>query len=101
MSMQIGELKQRLKGICEEQAVVRLDLFGSRARTQGMQGNDYDFIADFGEASPAEYSRHYFGLLHALEDELDSPVDLMTYPSLKKYSLRRSIERERVPVYER
>lgn len=99
--MQIGDLKERLKGVCEEQVVTRLDLFGSRARTQGRDGNDYDFIVDFQDAPPAEYSRHYFALLHALEDTLDSPISLMTYPSVKKRSLRANIERERIPLYER
>ena len=99
--MQIGELKARLKGVCEEQAVTRLDLFGSRARTQGRDGNDYDFVVDFKDVPSAEYSRHYFALLHALEDTLDSPVSLMTYPSVKKPSLRANIERERILLYER
>lgn len=99
--MGIGELQQRLRNICEAQAVVRLDLFGSRARSDGAEGNDYDFVAQFPEFPPAEYSKHFFGLLHALEDELNSSVDLITYDSIRKQSLKRNIERERIPVYER
>ena len=99
--MRISELQSRLKGICQEQGVIRLDLFGSRARSSNQEGQDYDFIADFADFPPAEYSKRFFGLLHALEDELNSPVDLLTYSSLKKKSLRKKIESDRVSLYER
>jgi len=99
--MGINDLKSRVQGICERQGVIRLDLFGSRARSHELEGNDYDFIAELTPGSPADYSRHFFGLLHALEDELHAPVDLMTYKSLKKRSLKQRIHRDRVPVYER
>jgi hypothetical protein len=99
--MTINELKKRLKSICEKQEVIRLDLFGSRARSQGREGNDYDFIVELSEAAPAEYSKRFFGLLHALEDELNSPIDLLTYNSLNRKSLRNSIAKEKVSLYER
>jgi predicted nucleotidyltransferase len=101
VDMRIGELQRRLKNICEAQKVDRLDLFGSRARSGGASGQDYDFVVQFPESSPAEYARNFFGLLHALEDELHSPVDLISYNAIKKQSLRRTIERERIPLYER
>ncbi len=99
--MNLDELRSRLKGICEEQGVLRLDLFGSRAHSPGVERNDYDFIADFAESLPAEYSKRFFGLLHALEDELNSSIDLLTYKSLKKRSLMEKIENDRIPLYER
>ena len=79
--MGIRDFSQRLQGICEEQRVIRLDLFGSRARSLLAEGNDYDFAAEFPESSPSEYAGHYFGLLHALEDELQAHVDLINYNS--------------------
>lgn len=78
---------------------MRLDLFGSRARSMGMQGSDYDFIAKLEDSEPDEYSRNFFSLLHALEDELEAPVDLMTYNALKKRSLKENILKERVLIY--
>ena len=90
-----------MKGICVKQDVLRLDLFGSRARSHGSEGNDYDFIVEFSDVAPTEYSKKFFGLLHALEDELNSPIDLLTYNSLKKISLRKKIAEEKVPLYER
>ncbi len=99
--MSIIELKNRLKSICDGQNVVRLDLFGSRARSQGNDGNDYDFVVEFSTIAPTEYSKSYFSLLHALEDELDSPIDLLTYNAIRKNSLRKKIAEEKVPLYER
>lgn len=98
--MSIIELQSRIKDICKKQEVSRLDLFGSRARSLNEAGNDYDFVADLGDYPPAEYSKRFFALLHALEDELHSPVDLVTYPSLRKKSLRKKIENDRIPLYE-
>ena len=46
--------------------------------------SDYDFVAELKDLTPSEYSKNFFSLLHALEDELESPVDLITYTSLKK-----------------
>lgn len=98
--MNLSELKKRLKNICEEKSVLSLDLYGSRARSMGMYGQDYDFVAELKDLEPEEYSRNFFSLLHALEDELSSPIDLITYNSLKKESLKKNILKERVPIYE-
>ena len=97
--MRIPDLKKQLKTICEEKSVLRLDLYGSRARSMGTSGNDYDFIAELQDLTPDEYSKNFFSLLHALEDELKSPVDLITYNSLKKRSLKENILKERIPIY--
>lgn len=99
--MGIEELRRRVRDICESEKVVRLDLFGSRARASGVEESDYDFAAEFPEFTAADYSQHYFGLLHALEDELHSSVDLINYNTISKPSLRRNIERERIAIYER
>lgn len=99
VTMHISDLKERLKTICEEKNVLRLDLYGSRARSMETVGSDYDFIAELQDLTPSEYSQNFFSLLHALEDELDSPVDLITYRSLKKRSLKENILKERIPIY--
>lgn len=98
--MSIADLKERLKNICKNKGVMRLDLYGSRARSMGAEGNDYDFITELPDLEPSEYSKNFLGLLHALEDELDCPVDLITYSSLKKRSLKKNILKERIAIYE-
>ena len=97
--MHIPDLKKRLKTICEEENVLRLDLYGSRARSMGRLKSDYDFIAELQDLTPSEYSKNFFSLLHALENELGAPVDLITYRSLKKRSLKENVLKERIPIW--
>ena len=97
--MSVEELKSKIRQACENQGVRRLDLFGSKARTNAMEGNDFDFLATFEDSAPSEYSRRFFNLLHSLEDILDEPVDLLTIDSIHKRSLKKRIEEEKICVY--
>jgi len=96
----VETLKSKIQKTCERQGIRRLDLFGSRARTDALEGNDFDFMATFNTAPPAEYAKQYFGLLHSLEDILDAPVDLLTADSIHRRSLKERIEKEKICVYE-
>ena len=59
--MSVEELQSMIRQACENQGVKRLDLFGSRARTNTMEGNDFDFVASFKEGSPEDYSKRFLG----------------------------------------
>ena len=96
----VEALKSKVEGVCRAQGVRRLDLFGSRARTDAREGNDYDFVATFADFPSGEYAKRYFGLLHSLEDILDAPVDLLTPDSIRKRSLKDRIEQDKICVYE-
>ena len=85
---------------CRKYGVSRLDLFGSRARGEARPESDYDFVVEFDDLKVSDASERYFGLLHALADLLDGEVDLLTYDALSRDSLKRKIQRERLPVYE-
>jgi len=98
--MGIADLRSAVSQLCERHGVERLYLFGSRARSQDMSGRDFDFVVRFGEHPPGDYAKRYFGLLHDLEDQLESPVDLLTEPSVLKHELGKRIKAERVCVYE-
>lgn len=74
--------------------VVRLALFGSRARGQAREGSDADVLVAFD--GPADSAR-YFGLQFYLEDLLGCPVDLVTEKALRP-ELRPGIERDAVHV---
>ncbi|MDP0498968.1 MAG: nucleotidyltransferase domain-containing protein [Verrucomicrobiota bacterium JB022] len=99
--MQIEELKRKVQPLCERQKVRRLDLFGSRARADGSEASDFDFVAEFEAVDPEKLGRYYFNLLHELEDTLHKPVDLLTYDAVAKPRLRRNIEADRVNLYAR
>ncbi len=99
--MTIPELQKLIRPVCVDQPVNRLDLFGSRARSRGESGNDYDFAVELDDVAPADYADSFFLLLHSLEDLLQSPVDLLTYNSLEKPHLKEKILKERICLYER
>lgn len=98
--MKINELKQFLMPACKSSRVKRLELFGSRARSSGEKGDDYDFAVEFEDMPPEEYSKSFFSFLHYLEDNLQSPIDLLTKASIRKNSLKQKIEKEGICLYE-
>lgn len=74
--------------------VVRLAVFGSRARDRAQLGSDTDVLVEFdGPASSARY----FGLQFYLEDLLGCPIDLVTDKALRP-QLRPYIERDAIHV---
>ena len=74
--------------------VTRLALFGSTVRDEAGANSDIDNIVAFD--GPAT-SKKYFGVQFLLEDQLGSPVDLVTEKALRA-ELRPFIEREAVNV---
>lgn len=74
--------------------VVRLALFGSRARDQSRRDSDADVLVAFD--GPADSAR-YFGLQFYLEDLLGCPVDLVTEHALRP-QLRPFVERDAIHV---
>jgi len=98
--MSVEAIKSKVVQVCRQEGVGRLELFGSRARSGGVSGRDYDFLAVFDDLPAEEYSKRYFRTLHGLEDVLGAPVDLLTPGSVKRDSLKRKIEEEKVLVYE-
>lgn len=74
--------------------VVRLALFGSRARDQAREGSDVDILVGFnGPASSAQY----FGVQFYLEDLLGCAVDLVSEKALRP-QLRPFVERDAIHV---
>jgi predicted nucleotidyltransferase len=74
--------------------VVRLALFGSRARDAARFDSDVDVLVAFD--GPAD-SRRYFGVQFYLEDVLGCPVDLVTERALRP-ELRPFVERDSIHV---
>ena len=99
--MKINDIKQLVRPACEAHGVDRLELFGSRAMGMASDGSDYDFLVTFTDKGPEGMADRFFGLLFYLEDHLNQPVDLLDRNALNNPFLKRAIERQKVPVYER
>ena len=99
--MNLQEIGEKAEPLCSRYGVNRLDLFGSCAKGGQHAGSDIDFCVSFHDASPSEYAKNFFGLLHGLEDALHSSIDLLTAPSIKKISLRNDIAKNGICIYGR
>ena len=98
--MSLSDLKIQLSEPCRCHSVRRLQVFGSVSKGLETPESDVDFLVQFQDMPPAAYARHYFALLHGLEDALGRPVDLITTGSVKRESLKRSIQEDAVVLYE-
>lgn len=97
--MTIHEVREKAAPLCARHKVSSLRLFGSVARGEARDDSDLDFCVTFEDLPPTEYSRQFFGLLHDLEDTFHSAVDLLTDSSIRKKSLRKSLQYEGVAIY--
>ena len=68
--MSLSDLKIQLRGACRHHSVRRLQVFGSVSRGLETSDSDVDFLVQFQDMPPGEYARHYFALLHGLEEIL-------------------------------
>ena len=77
-----------------------LNLFGSVARGDYRETSDMDFLVEFDDSEPKDYSKRFFGLLHSLEDIFHCNIDMLTVRSIRKKTLRNKIEKDRICLYE-
>ena len=99
--MHLDELKKQVVEGCAKHGVKSLDLFGSRARSDSDDLSDFDFLVNFQEPDTEGISDRFFGLLLFLEDSLGTEIDLLDATALKNPFLKKTINRERVRLYER
>ncbi len=97
--MTLNDIKETAIPICTRYRVRRLELFGSCARGEATDRSDMDFCVSFDVLPPSEYARQFFGLLHDLEDAFHTTVDLLTESSIRKPSLKKSLQRDGVCLY--
>jgi len=62
--------------------------------------SDLDFVVDFKELTPGDYSDAYFILKQGLEEIFGAPVDLLTERSVRNPFLKDRLTAERIQVYE-
>ncbi|MBF0310542.1 MAG: nucleotidyltransferase family protein [Magnetococcales bacterium] len=87
-------LTQHKGQLHREFGVVRLALFGSRARNAAHERSDVDILVTFD--GPATSAR-YFGVQFFLEDHIGCPVDLVTEKALRP-ELRPFVELEAISI---
>jgi predicted nucleotidyltransferase len=94
----------RIRALCEQHHVQRLDVFGSAADGRFREGeSDVDFIVEFQDVPPLVRGDAFFGLLFALEELFGREVDLVSArpPGEGNPYFWRTAQKSRQVVYER
>jgi uncharacterized protein len=87
-----------IKKICSDLRVKRLDIVGSAARDDFQpERSDIDVLVEFEGVDKLFY--RYFELKERLEQELGRQVDVIQDAAVKNPYVRRSLDRDRVPIY--
>ncbi len=93
--------KDDIAALCIRFGVGRLDVFGSAADGTWIPGtSDIDFLVTFDDRS-AGYARRWLTLEQELKGVLGAPVDLVIDDAIRNPYFRRSVDRQRVSLYER
>ena len=90
----------RLRQICAEYRVRRLELFGSATDARfDMQTSDLDFLVEFFDLESGQHFETYFALEDALELLFDRPVDLVIERAIRNRYFLESIQPSRTLLY--
>ena len=100
MDSQIEAHGEELNRLCQRFQVSRLELFGSAAGERfDTESSDLDFLVEFLPLSPPEHANSDFGLLEALQDLFQRPVDLVELNAIRNPYFQASVDRTRVLLY--
>ncbi len=97
----ITENQTALGHLCARYCVHRLELFGSALTEDRFDSanSDMDFLVEFLPLEPGQRADHYFGLLEALQDLFQRPVDLVVTRSIRNPYFLQAIDKERELLY--
>ena len=86
--MYIDDYKNALAQLCFENKVKSLYAFGSVLTSRFADDSDIDMVVDIDSTNPLEYADCYFNLKFALQDLLNSPIDLLEEKAIRNNYLR-------------
>jgi len=97
----IEEHREQLHKLCRRFKVERLDVFGSALSEEDFdrERSDIDFIVEFEPMEPVHHAKAYFGLLAALQDMFEHPIDLVEIRAVKNPYLLDSVSKSRRQIY--
>jgi hypothetical protein len=97
----IEEHQNDIIRLCIKYHVRYLALFGSAITAEDFntKTSDLDFLVEFQPLEQGQYADTYFGLLEALEDLFQRPVDLLMVRAIKNPYFIQAINQTRVVLY--
>lgn len=88
-----------IKQFCELYKVRTLSTFGSVNTEKYSNESDIDFVVDFNEDDPFEYTNLYFLLKEKLEKLLKRQIDLIEDRAIKNKYFRKELDETKVLIY--
>lgn len=85
--------------LCEQYKVRTLSVFGSVTRNDFNNESDIDFVVDFDENDPFEYTNLYFQLKDKLEKLLERQIDLIEDRAIKNHYFKKELDETKVLIY--
>lgn len=96
----IEQNREQLAALCRRYHVHRLVLFGSALRGDfDTEHSDLDFLVEFEPLPEGTYADTYFGLMDALQQLFNRPVDLVVESAIKNPYFRESVEPSKALLY--
>jgi predicted nucleotidyltransferase len=100
MQTLVQQRQEELTSLCRRFHVRRLEVFGSAAASRfDPATSDLDFLITFEDLRPGQYADNYFGLLEALEELFQRPVDVVVSSAITNPYFLQGIEPTRTLVY--
>jgi len=97
----IEQNRKQIELLCDRLRVKTLFAFGSVLTEKFNDKSDIDFLVTFEEIPLNDYADNYFDLADSLEQVLGRKVDLVSEKTLTNPYLLKSINRNRIKIYER
>ncbi|HWB64266.1 MAG TPA: nucleotidyltransferase domain-containing protein [Chitinophagales bacterium] len=97
----VEQHRKEIELLCETHMVDSLFVFGSVLTDKFDNKSDVDFLVVFGQVDLNNYADNYFDFVEALEKLLGRKVDLVSEKKLVNPYLIKSINRNRIKIYER
>lgn len=100
MNRLIEQHHKTLERLCEKYCVRRLELFGSATREDfDAEISDLDFLVEYLPLGPGQHAEAYFGLLAALEDLFQRPIDLVMTRAIRNPYFLETVNKTRMVLY--
>lgn len=96
---EIDSYIELIKEICKQFHVKSLYVFGSILTDKFNNNSDIDFLVDFNELEPEDYSDNYFDFKFTLQDLFQKNIDLIESKALKNPFFIKSINSQKRLIY--
>ncbi len=88
-----------LRGLCQQNKVKSLYVFGSVLTDRFNDKSDIDLVVDIDSIDPIDYADNYFNLKFALQDLFKRQIDLLEDKAIKNPYIRQNIDNSKYLIY--